>query len=54
MERAHAAGLAVYVYTVDDPAQMERLLRSGVDGLFSNVPDRLRSLVDRLFPASSG
>jgi glycerophosphoryl diester phosphodiesterase len=52
VERAHAAGLAVYVYTVDDPAQMERLLRSGVDGLFSNVPDRLRSMVDRLFPAS--
>lgn len=47
VERAHDAGLAVYVYTVDDPAQMEQLLDVGVDGLFTNQPDRMRALLDR-------
>ncbi|MCG8592409.1 MAG: glycerophosphodiester phosphodiesterase [Proteobacteria bacterium] len=46
--RAHDAGLAVYVYTVDDVATMERLLEWGVDGLFTNYPERLRALVDAL------
>lgn len=44
VEEAHAAGLAVYVYTVDDPADMERLLEMGVDGIFTNHPERLRAL----------
>ena len=46
VERAHAAGLAVYPFTVDDTVEMRRLLALGVDGLFTNHPDRLRALVD--------
>lgn len=46
VEAAHEAGLAVYVFTVDDPAEMRRLLGLGVDGLFTNHPDRMRELVD--------
>jgi len=46
VEAAHAAGLAVYVFTVDDPADMRRLLAIGVDGLFTNFPDRMRQIVD--------
>ena len=44
--RAHDQGLAVYVFTVDEPRRMETLLEWGVDGLFTNHPDRMRSLVD--------
>ena len=42
-----SSGVAVYVYTVDDEAQMERLLEAGVDGLFTNHPDRMRALLER-------
>ena len=42
---AHEAGLAVYPFTVDDPEAMRRLLALGVDGLFTNYPDRMRALI---------
>jgi glycerophosphoryl diester phosphodiesterase len=39
LERCHAAGLAVNVWTCDDPAGMTRLAGWGVDGICTNVPD---------------
>jgi glycerophosphoryl diester phosphodiesterase len=45
IEAAHGEGLAVHVYTVDEPDAMRRLLDLGVDGIFSNFPDRLRALL---------
>ena len=40
--RAHAAGLRVHAWTVDEPARARHLARWGVDGVFTNDPERLR------------
>lgn len=49
---AHERCLTVIPYTVDDPAEMTRLLDLGVDGIITNRPDVLRPLVkDRPFVA---
>lgn len=41
---AKARGLAVNVYTVNDADEYERLAALGVDGVFTDVPDRLRQI----------
>ncbi|MDR7420059.1 MAG: glycerophosphodiester phosphodiesterase family protein [Armatimonadota bacterium] len=45
VEVAHAAGLAVEAWTVDEPEQMRGLLATGADGIMSNHPARLQVLV---------
>jgi glycerophosphoryl diester phosphodiesterase len=42
---AHNAGLDVHVFTVDEEAELRRFLELGVDGIFTNTPDRLRRLL---------
>ncbi len=44
---AHAAGLEVHTWTVDDPAEMTRLIDAGVDGFFTNDPATGRAVVDQ-------
>jgi glycerophosphoryl diester phosphodiesterase len=38
---AHELCLAVHPYTVNETAEMETLISLGVDGMFTNFPDRL-------------
>lgn len=42
VERAHARGWKVNVWTVNDPDRAAWLVREGVDGLISDAPDRIR------------
>jgi glycerophosphoryl diester phosphodiesterase len=46
IEAAHDRGIAVHVWTVNDQSDMERVLELGVDGIISDLPTRLCSLLD--------
>jgi glycerophosphoryl diester phosphodiesterase len=41
IEGVHSLGKTIFVWTVDDPAEMRRLREDGVDGVISDRPDLL-------------
>jgi len=45
--KARSLGLATTVYTVNDEPRMRELASLGVDGIFSDRPDRLRDVLGR-------
>jgi glycerophosphoryl diester phosphodiesterase len=52
IDRAHAAGLLVHVFTVSlaNPALHDTLYARGVDGIFTNAPDLGVASRDALYP----
>jgi glycerophosphoryl diester phosphodiesterase len=47
VEEAHARCLDLHPYTVNDVEDMRALLELGVDGMFTNFPDRLEALLGK-------
>ncbi|THF67745.1 glycerophosphodiester phosphodiesterase [Deinococcus sp. Arct2-2] len=45
VQAAHAAGMKVVPWTVDDRATFESLMDAGVDGLITDYPDQLRTVL---------
>ena len=46
IDKAHALGLAVHVWTIDEPAEMHRLLDLGVDGIMTDKPELLKNVFE--------
>jgi glycerophosphoryl diester phosphodiesterase len=44
----HAAGTALFTWTVDDPDQFRRLAEVGIDGVYTRRPDIARAVFDSL------
>jgi len=47
VEAAHGRGLRVHAWTIDDEAEMRRLIEIGVDGVMTDFPDRLLRVLGR-------
>ena len=47
VDEAHALGLTVLPWTVNDPKDMQRLIDLNVDGIITDYPDRLRNVLGR-------
>ena len=55
LDEAHALGLQVVVWTVNDAPQIEGMLALGVDGIISDRPDRVReAMATRGMPLPTG
>lgn len=48
LSEARDAGLQVVTWTVNEPVEMERLIELGVNGVMTNWPDRLHTVVERV------
>ena len=47
VEAAHARCLDIHPYTVNETAEMDHLVALGVDGMFTNFPDRLEAVLGK-------
>lgn len=54
VERSHDHGLAVHVWTIDEPEEMERLIDLAVDGIMTDRPSVLEMILQRRGVAYEG
>ena len=47
VRKAHAEGLAVATWTVNEPAEMKKIIACGIDAIASNFPDRLDKILEK-------
>ena len=48
VRKARRKEIAVYYWTVNDPADMENVIGLGVDGIITDRPDILNPILDRM------
>lgn len=53
IQTAKANGLLVHPYTVNETADMQRMIQWGADGMFTNYPKQLHQIIQEDTPASS-
>ncbi len=46
---SHRHNLAVHYWTIDDKDDMKKLVKNGADGIMTNIPSRLKEVLDELF-----
>jgi glycerophosphoryl diester phosphodiesterase len=54
IEACHEHGIDVYVWTVDQEDEMQKFISWGIDGIYSNRPGVLKTLIRRFQAASQG
>jgi len=47
IQKAHQLGIQVFVWTPDSRSEMQRLIEMGVDGIITNRPDILKSIMKK-------
>jgi glycerophosphoryl diester phosphodiesterase len=47
VNRVHAMGKEIYVWTIDDPATMSMMMNRGVDGILTNRPEVTREVIQQ-------
>jgi glycerophosphoryl diester phosphodiesterase len=52
VEQARKQGLKVHAWTVNEPAEMERMMKLGIDGIITDYPSTLLHLCKRLSGSS--
>jgi glycerophosphoryl diester phosphodiesterase len=48
VQKAKQKGKKIFVWTVNYPAEMKKLIDLGVDGIITDVPDILKSVLESL------
>ena len=51
VDRAHESDLHVVTWTVNDAGEMRNVIEAGVDGIMTDLPDRLRAVVEDMSSA---